>query len=365
MNRFEFMLNLDNYRNAKPKNTLLHDSYDIPKQKIHQIQSDYSRAPKTYKDQISLYEEYNEESLAHSGNYKYYNKIDLPSGAVRYFYTKEEWDAYNKNPQFEDAQYGREKAIKNSQTNFISDYDNTKAKQAKIGPIKTLSNYSKDVTDKIKKDIRSAEFIPEHQKKAFNNVYRTKMNEIENKYKDRGRAIDPDLKHPFRNDFYKLDMDDIMEPILTEAGKKMNKEYITNSDKDEAFRNCGKIMKDMFDDIDSTLDEELTKRENSVEAWENLLKTCNKYLNVFFDDLKEMSSFEKRVLADEMGLDSLDEDDVFKKYGIIKSTKDFEPGDDYGASQFEEQSQIVKEIWNDYKKAKKALNDYSKSEDDD
>lgn len=67
MNRFEFMLNLDNYRNAKPKSVLQHDSYDIPKQKIHQIQSDYSRAPKTYKDQISLYEEYNEESLEHAG----------------------------------------------------------------------------------------------------------------------------------------------------------------------------------------------------------------------------------------------------------------------------------------------------------
>jgi len=94
MNRFEFMLNLDNYRNAKPKSVLQHDSYDIPKQKIHQIQSDYSRAPKTYKDQISLYEEYNEDTLSHASNYKYYQKIDLGNGNVRYFYTKEEWDAY-------------------------------------------------------------------------------------------------------------------------------------------------------------------------------------------------------------------------------------------------------------------------------
>lgn len=94
MNRFEFMLNLDNYRNAKPKSVLQHDSYDIPKQKIHQIQSDYSRAPKTYKDQISLYEEYNEDVVSHAGNYKYYQKIDLGNGNVRYFYTKDEWDAY-------------------------------------------------------------------------------------------------------------------------------------------------------------------------------------------------------------------------------------------------------------------------------
>lgn len=37
------------------------------------------------------------KSLSHSGNYKYYNKIDLPDGKSRYFYTKAEWDAYNKS----------------------------------------------------------------------------------------------------------------------------------------------------------------------------------------------------------------------------------------------------------------------------
>ena len=99
MNRFEFMLNLDNYRKSKPKSVLQHDSYDIPKQKIHQIQSDYSRAPKTYKDQISLYEEYNEDVISHSGNYKYYQKIDLGNGNVRYFYTKEEWDAFQNGDE--------------------------------------------------------------------------------------------------------------------------------------------------------------------------------------------------------------------------------------------------------------------------
>lgn len=61
MNKYEFMMNLENYRNSKPKDVLQHDSYDIPKKEIHKIQSDYSRAPKTYKDQISLYEEYSKE----------------------------------------------------------------------------------------------------------------------------------------------------------------------------------------------------------------------------------------------------------------------------------------------------------------
>ena len=40
----------------------------------------------------------NGESLAHAGanNYKYYQKIDLGNGKSRYFYTKDEWDAYNR-----------------------------------------------------------------------------------------------------------------------------------------------------------------------------------------------------------------------------------------------------------------------------
>lgn len=34
------------------------------------------------------------KSLEHSADYKYYNKINLPNGTTRYFYTKAEWDAY-------------------------------------------------------------------------------------------------------------------------------------------------------------------------------------------------------------------------------------------------------------------------------
>lgn len=44
-------------------------------------------------DNLDKYKE-----LKHSANVKYYQKIELPSGETRYFYTKEEWDAYN-NPQ--------------------------------------------------------------------------------------------------------------------------------------------------------------------------------------------------------------------------------------------------------------------------
>jgi len=52
-------------------------------------------------DRFTFYQnisKYRSNFLAHATNYKYYNKIQLPNGTVRYFYTKEEWDAYN-NPK--------------------------------------------------------------------------------------------------------------------------------------------------------------------------------------------------------------------------------------------------------------------------
>lgn len=48
--------------------------------------------------------------LVHAGNYKYYNKIDMPNGTTRYFYTKAEWDAYQ-----------REKGSKNNTNQKLSE----------------------------------------------------------------------------------------------------------------------------------------------------------------------------------------------------------------------------------------------------
>ena len=102
-------MNLDLYEYKKPKNVIQHNSYDISRMGTHKIQSDYSKAPKAYKDKISLYEEYNEEALAHSsyGNTKYYQRIDnfYGPGSHKYFYSKEEWDAYN-NTKDKKPEYG-------------------------------------------------------------------------------------------------------------------------------------------------------------------------------------------------------------------------------------------------------------------
>ena len=49
--------------------------------------------------------------LVHGGNYKYYNKINLPNGTTRYFYTKAEWDAY-QDGKGQDAKKKQEEIIR-------------------------------------------------------------------------------------------------------------------------------------------------------------------------------------------------------------------------------------------------------------
>lgn len=46
----------------------------------------------------SKLQQYKSNTIAHSADFKYYQKIDLGNGKSRYFYTKEDWDAYN-NPK--------------------------------------------------------------------------------------------------------------------------------------------------------------------------------------------------------------------------------------------------------------------------
>lgn len=86
MNKFEFMRNLEIYRSNKPKDVLQHDSYDIPKQETHKIQSEYSKAPKVYKDQISLYEEYNSDTIEHGCGKSFYGNKDKAILVIK------EWD---------------------------------------------------------------------------------------------------------------------------------------------------------------------------------------------------------------------------------------------------------------------------------
>lgn len=335
----------------------------------------YSNLIKYKKNDINskLYE--GDITIAHAGTYKYYNKIELPGGGTRYFYTKEEWDAYNNgikstNKVIADSGNKSRKYSLDQGTNYgykptavekakDSAYYNKLAKTDVSNQVVKEGFVKKNLgglAKKIRSDIADAPFIPDSHKKAIKTGYKSKMDALENKYKERAEKIDPeDYDYPFRSKVRDIDFDDFIESEAVAAGNKLAKDYANSQDKDASLRNAGKIMAEMFDNLDKAIDEDLTKREESIKAWDDLRKTYDKYLPTLQEDLKNMSAYEKRILADEMGIDSFDDDDIFKKYNLIDSINDFEQGDDYGASQFKEQAENVKQLWNDYKEAKKAL----------
>lgn len=80
--------------------------------------------------------------LVHGGNFKYYNKIDLPNGQKRYFYTKAEWDAYQEG-------LGRTAYEEQKKSNNESKDTGKYSEIAKNDPKKAASEYLK--SDKVNK----------------------------------------------------------------------------------------------------------------------------------------------------------------------------------------------------------------------
>ena len=94
--------------------------------------------------------------LVHAGNYKYYNKIDLPNGTTRYFYTKAEWDAY-QDGQGQAAK--KEEPIKNndgwSADKVLKEhFDKKKEEEGRAG-MTGYSEWKKNQEAKSKADARN------------------------------------------------------------------------------------------------------------------------------------------------------------------------------------------------------------------
>ena len=89
------------------KNRLSHSAVISPKD----LNAKYEE--ELMKEYIAIHPEDDDfESLSHSGkNFKYYNKIDLPNGTTRYFYTKAEWDAY-QDGQGQSKKQEQERTVK-------------------------------------------------------------------------------------------------------------------------------------------------------------------------------------------------------------------------------------------------------------
>lgn len=135
-------------------------------------------------------------ALSHSGNYKYYHKIDLPDGKARYFYTKAEWDAYQ-----------RELSTKKNTDQKLSADTLKKIEQQK----QFKANYNKNAEaakhegDRWNKKEEKLE--PKYNEKELNNM----INEINRKYADEYKEYEKEC-------YQKADE-------LHEEQKKIAKEY--------------------------------------------------------------------------------------------------------------------------------------------
>ena len=311
----------------------------------------------------------NGESLSHAGTYKYYNKIKLPSGEVRYFYTKEEWDAYNedykknakegqayqkwrldKGYQYDDEKTAtgisaRKAKMKNEEKNGASYLTKKEGFIAK-----SLTPTAKAIGNKIADDISNAKHIPESEKNAIETFAKSTEKEWQNKFEERDDNTRHNLpeNYPFKKNF--KDIDDIWDGIGKDTEKKLINSYL----KDGGIKEASKILKDYKDDVFSQTEEELSKREKSIESFNNMKKSFDK-IKTIEDDAENLSNFEKQLLADELGISEWSEEAIAKKYGIDENSVK-EPGDDYGASNFDKLAEAYDAFWNDYKAAKKAIN---------
>lgn len=294
--------------------------------------------------------------LVHSGkNYKYYNKIDLPSGETRYFYTKAEWDAYRNNG-------GKQYAVNHK----IDKQDSSNAANKKPRFAKGLSDKMQDAAKDISKAILNGDNIPSNQKEIIRKSYDTFEDLMKKKYRDRFRKTESSSNlpdgYPYKDNF--KDMENFIESSIEKPITDVMNSYLKN-DPNTAYKEGMEMLKNAYTDIDNALEEEISKREKSIEAFNKLKDTYDNKIDLIFDDTKSLSKFEKQVLADEMGIDKWDIDIIAKKYGFDDDSRRNDVGDDYGAATFEEMTEAMNQFWNDYKAAKKALSsNASKAKDD-
>lgn len=222
------------------------------------------------------------------------------------------------------------------------------------------------VADKISKAILNGDNIPSNQKEIIKKSYSTFEDNMKKKYKDRFRKTESsyDLPdgYPYNDNF--KDMENFIESSIEKPITDVMNSYLKN-DTNTAYKEGMEILKNTYADIDNALEEEISKREKSIEAYNKLKDIADNKIELIYDDTKGLSKFEKQVLADEMGVDKWDIDVIAKKYGFDEDSLPKDGGDDYGAATFEEMAKAMNQFWNDYKAAKKALSsNASKAKDD-
>lgn len=316
------------------------------------------------KEYIAIHPENDDfESLSHAGqNYKYFAKVDLGNGNSRYFYTKEEYDAYNQPKKTTTTLVTDKKPLNSGSLEATKKYHQEKAKEAKEAPYK---NAAKTAGKEL------------NMERALDKAWDSAEDSIKDKVKSRTKAMKDladkyDVNHPFAKNF-----DGKLEEIKNNWNKKINDEADKIEEKygkEDIWQNeeAQKFAKDVyskgFKELEDALNAELDKQEASYKALADAGKAWQKF-DIAWDEIKELSKYDKQVLADEMGLDSFDEEDILNKYYIVEDDKAWREAhandEDYGKAEFEKEAQGLTDFWNDYKAAKKSLGHSAFDDEDD
>lgn len=312
----EYSAFMERVKKGKEMNRLAHSSFISP-----------AMLNRRYEEELD-----SKSILIHSGNFKYYNKIDLGNGKTRYFYTKAEWDAYNREKSSvnaadsEGAKYDawkKEQAQKKAQTENIrknteaagnaekekwESVKKTAAEAPKLASINIGANVAKAIgqsemthplsqalSDNLGPDALSRALtsnitsLSDEEKIANDRAEISKKNDegrdaaIAKSRKieqDRMRAYEIEENFNKAIEEYNVVAKDLEEEYFSDV--KTQKEYI------EAMEDLIDDMKDCYEDVDNPDGVEITWSEdgagyvaNIPEYQERLNELSNEYNEIF------------------------------------------------------------------------------------
>lgn len=206
-------------------------------------------------------------ALSHSGNYKYYHKIDLPDGKARYFYTKAEWDAYQ-----------RELSTKKNTDQKLSADTLKKIEQQK----QLKANYNKNAEAAKHEGDRWNNKKPINDKK----VDSSKIEEINRKYADEYKQYEKEC-------YQKADE-------LKEEQKKIGKEYDIELEKiasewHDADKLLGHNYQNKYDNASTGEEADAIKQEYKEKKEELRQKYSDKYDAVEKEGKAKIADIDKEL----------------------------------------------------------------------
>ena len=223
--------------------------------------------------------------LVHGGNYKYYNKIDLPNGTTRYFYTKAEWDAY-QDGKGQDAKKKQEETIRKNKEASQHEGDRYIDKE------KERKKMYQDLADQARKH---NEEIAQKEKNEKQNAFNRERGAELGRIKKYANAINNgDPSYPMRDVYYAI-MDDHEKEIKQFESDvtfgSRNEKYEPSYDPYEDFTldemsNVGVLNPDKkpkyeYDETGKAILPEIKFNDKALE------KEYNDLLNKLLDDAKK------------------------------------------------------------------------------